>query len=78
VGIDTAISTMQGLAAQYPYLALALILFAAGFFIRGRWGVVVGALGMYALLKQFGLVDAFIDLFKSALDFVKNYVSGVM
>lgn len=78
MGLDTAISTMQGLAAQYPYLALALILFTAGFFIRGRWGVVVGALGMYALLQQFGLVDTFVELFKSAFSFIGEKLGGVM
>ena len=76
MGIDTAISTMQALAADYPFLALALILFTAAMFVKGKWGVILGLLGLYALLQQFGLVGAFIDLFKSALDFVKNTLAG--
>ena len=78
MSLDTAVTTMQNLAADYPYLALALILFTAALFIRGKGGVIVGALGLFALLKQFGLVEPFIDLFKSAFSLIAEKIGGVM
>ncbi|WP_157092429.1 hypothetical protein [Thermococcus chitonophagus] len=65
--VTTAITTMQNLAKDYPYLALGIVLLFVALFIRGKMRAVIALLGLTSFLYQFGLVDPFVDLVKTIL-----------
>ncbi|WP_148882597.1 t26-9p [Thermococcus aciditolerans] len=66
------IGQFQSLAGQYPYIALALLMFLIGALVRGKAALIFYALGGLALLKSFGLVDTFFSFLKEVPNMLKE------
>jgi len=75
--VNEAISQLQALATAHPYIALALILFLIGALVRGRAAIILYVLGGLALLKGFGLVDAFVSFLKDIPSLIQDALGGV-
>jgi len=75
--VSTIIAELQNLATTYPYIALALLMFFIGAVVRGKVALIFYILGGLALLKSFGLVDAFFSFLKEVPTLIKQLSSGL-
>ena len=75
--VNAIIDQMQSLAAAHPYLALALLMFLIGALVRGKAALIFYGLGALALLKSFGLVDAFVSFLKEVPSMLKDALGGL-
>ena len=75
--VNGLISQGQQLASQYPYIALAFILFLLGALVRGKVALIFYILGGLALLKSFGLVDTFFSFLKEIPSMLKDALGGL-
>ena len=74
---NSLISQLQSLASQHPYIALGLILLVIGALVRGKTALVFYLLGALALIKAFGLFDAFVSFLKQVPTLLKQLSSGL-